>query len=91
MEFKDFRNGVGPYLMGLVMILLLSLTLLQVLRNAVHRGTTVKAVYAERYEAQWRCSAARGARARDDCIAKRVNASTRDSAQQLASAGTRVP
>ena len=88
MDFKNFRNGVGPYLMGAVAILALFLTLLQVLQNAVHRGATVKAVYAERSETQWRCGSAQGPRERDDCIAQRVQASSRGSAL-LASADMR--
>lgn len=90
MDFKDFRNGVGPYLLGAGIILALFLSLLQVLQNAVNRGATVKAVYAERSETQWRCGSAQGARARDDCIAQRVAASSRDSASLLASADMRT-
>ena len=89
MDFKDFRNGPGPYLMGAGIILALFLSLLQVLQNAVNRGATVKAVYAERSEAQWRCGSAQGPRQRDDCIAQRVSASSRDSAALLASADLR--
>lgn len=90
MGLKDFRNGVGPYLMGAVIILALFLTLLQVLQNAVDRGKTAKAFYAERAEAQWRCSSAHGPREREDCIAQRVQASSRDSAPLLASADVRT-
>ena len=89
MHFKDFRNGNGPYLMGAVTILALFLTLLQVLQSAVHRGATVKASYAERATAQWRCGSTQGPRQRDDCIAQRVNASSRDRAPLLASANMR--
>ena len=90
MDFKDFRNGVGPYLVGAVTILVLFLTLLQVLQNAVHRGAAVKAVYAERAEAQWRCSSAQGPRERENCVAQRVRTSSRDGASLLASADMRT-
>ncbi|MBC7619425.1 MAG: hypothetical protein H7293_10655 [Candidatus Saccharibacteria bacterium] len=90
MDFKDFRNGVGPYLIGAATIVALLLTLLQVLQNAVHRGATVKAVYAERAEAQWRCNSARGSRERDDCIAQRVQASSLDNAPLLTSVDMRT-
>ena len=91
MDFKDFRNGVGPYVLGAAAILALLLTLLHVLRNAVHRGTTVNAVYAESAETQWRCSSTQGLRQRDDCIAQRVRASSGDSAPLLAATDVRAP
>ena len=91
MDFKNFRNGVGPYLMGAAIILALFLTLLQVLHNAVHRGATERALYAERAEAQWRCNASRGPRERDDCIAKWVmGASFRGNTPLLVSADMRT-
>ena len=90
MDFKDFRDGVGPYVIGAVTVVALLLTLLQVLQNAVHRGATVKAVHAERAEAQWRCNSERGPRERDNCIAQRVQASSRDSAPLLASVDMRT-
>ena len=90
MDFKNFRNGVGPHLMGAVTILALFLTLLQVLQNAVHQGATVKVSYAARAEAQWRCNSAQGPRQRDDCIAQRVHASSRDGTPLLASADIRA-
>ena len=86
MVFKDFRSGFSPYLMGAAIILALFLTLLQVLQNAVHRGAAERALYAERAQAQWRCSATRGARAHSDCITQWVSASSRDDAPLLASA-----
>ena len=76
MDFKDFRNGVGPYLVGAAIILALFLMLLQVLHSAVHRGATERALYAERAQAQWRCNSSRGARERDDCISQWVMGAT---------------
>lgn len=91
MNYKDFRNGVGPYLVGAAMILVLFLTLLQVLHNAVHRGATERALYAERAQAQWRCNASRGPRERDDCISQWVMGATfRDNAPLMVSADTRT-
>ena len=90
MDFKNFRNGVGPHLMGALTILALFLTLLQVLQSAVHRGATAKAFFAVHAEAQWRCSSTQGPRQRDDCVAQRVQASSRVNTPLLASADMRT-
>ena len=83
MNFKDFRKGYGPYLMAAITILALFLTLLQVLNNAVQHGATVRAIYAERAQAQWRCNSAQGPRERDDCINQLVHTFSRDGSQLL--------
>ena len=90
MDFKNLRNGVTPYLIGALVIVALFLTFLQVLHNAVQQGASLKVHYAERAEAQWRCSSAHGQREREDCLAQRVQTSAGDRAPLLASADMRI-
>ena len=88
MRFEDLQDRVVPYMLGAVAIFVLLLTLHQVLRDAVRQGASLKVSYAERNEANWRCSAAHGPRERDDCITQRTSASSN---QLMASAEMHRP
>lgn len=91
MRYEDLQDGVVPYLLGAVLIFVLLLILHQVLRDAVRQGASLNIRYAERVETNWRCSAAHGPRERDNCVAMRTSATSKDPGQLLATAEMRKP
>ena len=90
MGYDEIRDGVAPYVLGAVVIFVLLLILHQVLREAVRQGASLKVVYAEQAETNWRCSAAHGPRERDDCIAQRTDVASKDTSRNVFSASVEL-
>jgi hypothetical protein len=88
---ENLQDGVMPWLLGALVIFVLLLILHQVLREAVRQGASLNITYAEQVETNWRCNAAHGPQERDDCIAQRSNANSRDTNLILAATEMRKP
>lgn len=80
-----------PYLVGTVIIFVMLLLLHQVLRSAVRHGASINIAYAQRAEANWRCSAEYAGRAREDCISQRLESSVASAVPLLAVVDTGKP
>jgi hypothetical protein len=91
MRYDDMQDGALPYLLGAAVIVVLLMVLHQVVRDAVRQGALIKISYAERAETNWRCNAAHGVRARQDCIDQRTSAMSEDTNQLLVTADMRKP
>lgn len=65
---ENAPTGLGAYLLGALLVTALLLSLHQVVQGAVARGAQRRSAEAQNTETQWRCNAAHGVRARDECV-----------------------
>jgi len=73
------RSPAWPTTLAALMAVFLLLAFHQVVRDAVHQGELLRMATASHSEAAWRCSALRGLRMRESCLAQ-LNAPPHDEA-----------